>query len=348
MAIKNGQIDFLTFGPVNLKSYEGEIQSLFAEDLKSASLFLLPLDTRDAKAVSVYEDLSDQISSRLNARSERIPLAVLIDIAPKHFFLLRLLIRDMAPDIIRKEIEHILSSKTGLLSQQERRVRITQFGIFLPRTGIITCRSFAHGEGHYSRYRLATFKLDTVHQRLREFLLSIQSYCPDQYFKSGPRASSFNAKVTVKMECSFKHPLVKLAVEALKVRKLKSAHEDIEKYLLDSDPETIACEVPIWFEPLETKRFAPLHLNSDDTLTGHIDILRWRDSGVTEIWDYKPSAADETKAHVQVYLYALMLSARANIPLEQFICGYFDSSVAFFFSAAEAMSWSEGHSLIMK
>ena len=70
-------------------------------------------------------------------------------------------------------------------------------------------------------------------------------------------------------------------------------------------------------------------------LTGHIDVLRAAKNGRIEIWDYKPRARYEKKAHMQVYLYALMLSQRSGIPLNNFLCGYFDSTDAYFFNAEE-------------
>ena len=61
--------------------------------------------------------------------------------------------------------------------------------------------------------------------------------------------------------------------------------------------------------------------NTDDALTGHIDILRIERWEIA-IWDYKPKAAKETMAQVQVFLYAYMLSVRTGIKLSDFICGY--------------------------
>ena len=65
-------------------------------------------------------------------------------------------------------------------------------------------------------------------------------------------------------------------------------------------------------------------------MTGHIDILRVDDDKVW-IWDYKPNAHKEKFASTQVFFYALMLSKRTSIPLENFRCGYFDSSYAYLF-----------------
>ena len=101
--------------------------------------------------------------------------------------------------------------------------------------------------------------------------------------------------------------------------------------MLESDPETIACEVPVWYDRPEDVK---LHI--EGVLTGHIDILRYEKDGRIGIWDYKPRAKYEKKAHMQVYLYALMLSQRTGIPLNKFLCGYFDSSDAYSFNAEDA------------
>ena len=337
MSMQDGQIKFLTVNPRVLKAYEEAIRRCYAEQLKSASLFLMLIDLDDANSASNCEALCRQIACRLDTRADRIPLANLawVPNASNNLFLQRLIIQNVAPETAKKEIENVIRAQRDENGCGRRNVRIKQFGIFIPRTGPIICRSFAHGHGHYYRYRVAAFKLDKVPTSMRDFLLALQSHCPDQYFLSGPRASSFDAELIIKMDSSSQHPIVRLAQEGLRIRKLKSAHEDLEKYLLDSDPETIACEVPIWFELSEFEQFAPLHSNLGGTITGHIDILRYEWDGKIGIWDYKPAAADETKAHIQVFLYAHMLSKRSGLSLEQFRCGYFDTAVAFFFKPTE-------------
>jgi len=44
----------------------------------------------------------------------------------------------------------------------------------------------------------------------------------------------------------------------------------------------------------------------------------------------------EEYASTQTYFYALMLSKRTGIPLENFRCGYFDSHYAFMFKPEES------------
>ena len=116
---------------------------------------------------------------------------------------------------------------------------------------------------------------------------------------------------------------------------LKSAHEDVEKYFLETDPCAIAAEVPVWLEPNEMKQFRFLKSPFAGTLTGHIDLLRYENDGRIGIWDYKPHAKYEKSAHMQVFLYALMLSQRTGIPLNGFLCGYFDSENVFYFDPSD-------------
>lgn len=58
-------------------------------------------------------------------------------------------------------------------------------------------------------------------------------------------------------------------------------------------------------------------------ITGHIDFLQIR-NGCLHILDYKPEARKEKHAHVQLTIYALALSRRANLPPKEFKCGWFD------------------------
>lgn len=308
----------------------------FASILKSASIFLLPLDLEDVQSVETSHRIERLITSRLDT---------VVDLAPITKFkwgtgasetacLQRFVFRNVSPDTVRHEIEQSMLVLAHDQNFPEASGRLGRYGLFIPRIGTITCKSFAHGDGHYYRYRLATFKLDTVPRELSKFLISVSSECPDRYFSEGPRASHLDVPVLGDVVTSNTHAIMRLAEDGLKVRKLKSAHEDLEKYLLECDPETIACELPVWFTPDETDQMAWLK-TTGKALTGHIDILRHEHDGLIGIWDYKPSASDETTAHIQVFHYALMLSRRTGLALSHFRCGYFDSTVALFFSPSE-------------
>lgn len=99
--------------------------------------------------------------------------------------------------------------------------------------------------------------------------------------------------------------------------------------MLENDKKSIAIEVPLWLHSHELKDYKK-YFNSDEPLTGHIDLLRIQDNKIW-IWDYKPNAEKEKFATTQTYFYALMLSKRTGIPLKHFMCGYFDKNYAFTF-----------------
>jgi hypothetical protein len=139
----------------------------------------------------------------------------------------------------------------------------------------------------------------------------------------------------VDLERADRHQIISSAADAIKERILKSEHEDVEKYFLETDPSAIAAEIPVWLEPGEMEQFRFLRSPFMGTLTGHIDLLRYEDNEMIGIWDYKPRAKYEKNAHIQVFLYALMLSQRTGFPLNRFLCGYFDSKTAFYFNASD-------------
>jgi len=127
------------------------------------------------------------------------------------------------------------------------------------------------------------------------------------------------------------HEVSNLAMWGLKENhsRFSQAHPRVQSFMLENDSKTIAMEVPIWLEHHEIDDFTNL-FKTFQPLTGHIDILRVDDDKVW-IWDYKPNAHKEKFASTQVFFYALMLSRRTSIPLENFRCGYFDTSYAYLF-----------------
>lgn len=133
------------------------------------------------------------------------------------------------------------------------------------------------------------------------------------------------------------------------------AHENLVYFLLEEDLKTIAVELPLVIEKSQFKNYKQ-QLGSIKPLSGHIDVVRFEDDdffGWDEntpptkaqfsskgkasrkyrlgIWDYKPHASREKHAHVQVFLYSLMLSVKSGIPLERFICGWFDDHDLYYY-----------------
>lgn len=166
---------------------------------------------------------------------------------------------------------------------------------------------------------------------LKEYMDEMFQNCPDEHFNSGPRSSSLRFHLNVELKENENHPISELCALGLeKMDNYKSAHSKVQMFMLQFDNNTISVETPIWLENNEIKGFKEL-FDSEEPLTGHIDALRVEDDGKVWIWDYKPKAYKEKYASTQVYFYALMISKRTGIPLEDIMCGYFDENIAYTF-----------------
>jgi hypothetical protein len=162
--------------------------------------------------------------------------------------------------------------------------------------------------------------------------------CPDHYFLTGPRSSALKFDLGISPYETTGHEISQLAKKGIKSQKYKTAHSNVEVYLLENDTSTIAVELPLWLHHHELEAFHAL-FETDEPLSGHIDVLRIEQDGKIWIWDYKPSAHKKKYASCQTYFYALMLSKRAGIPLEEFRCGHFDEERAYIFKpTAEHLS----------
>ena len=195
---------------------------------------------------------------------------------------------------------------------------------------MIKSRSFKHGWWYH--YRVHTHKLKNLAEDfpgLQGFLDSVFNSCPDNYFERGPRGSKFKMKLPVDLIHADGHEINSLTVAGLEANKdrYKSAHSKVQVFMLENDSKTVAMEVPLWLMPeeLDSDLFS-----IDEPFTGHIDLLTIED-GKIWVWDYKPNASLEKYASTQVFMYALMLSKRTGIPLDNFRCGYFDSANAYIF-----------------
>lgn len=188
---------------------------------------------------------------------------------------------------------------------------------------------FRHGWFyHYRVHLLKSQQLLTNMPTLKQFLINAFSNCPHDYFQAGPRSSQLKMNIGISPIKIEGHEISQLASVAPK--NYKTAHSNVELFLLENDPSTVAVEVPLWLMPQEIGSYEKT-FNTDEPLTGHVDILRIEDNKIW-VWDYKPNAEKEKHAAAQVFLYALMLSKRTAIPLSFFRCGYFDENHAFVFS----------------
>ncbi|MFC1648062.1 PD-(D/E)XK nuclease family protein [Nanoarchaeota archaeon] len=182
--------------------------------------------------------------------------------------------------------------------------------------------------GWYYFFRVHTERLNGLPQSfspLKDYLVDMLSNCPDTHFKNkGPRSSKLRLDLGIKPTEIEEHPIISMAQEGLDWAHYKTAHSNVQVFMLQNDPGTLAVETPIW---LEKKEHKPVF---NDSLSGHIDILRKEDNKIW-VWDYKPNAHREKYATTQTFFYALMLSQRTGIPLNKFMCGYFDQATSFVF-----------------
>lgn len=190
-------------------------------------------------------------------------------------------------------------------------------------------------KGGYYNYKVHDLKVDKLcndFSLLKDYLNEVFRNCPNEYFNSGPRSSGLRFRLhSLNLHQILGHEISDLTRQALEINKerFKEQHPRVQVFLLENDDKTIAIEVPIWIYPEELRQFTNI-FKTKLPLTGHIDILRIEDNKIW-IWDYKPNSIEEKYAATQVYFYALMLSKRAKINLEDFRCGYFDHKYAYVF-----------------
>ena len=221
-------------------------------------------------------------------------------------------------------------------SAKEDRFRLRGYGRFLspkpPSQNDLLIHSFGHT--FFYRYRLSKSRALLLPKNLHKYLTECIDDCPNGEFMKPPRCSAVCAKFGLNVRMHEDDPTgIREAIRNMPAeRVLKSQHEHLQKYLLDTDAASVACEAPVWLFGSEFG--VPLPVLPDDVLTGHIDLIRYND-GKIWVWDFKPNAAREKHAGQQVYLYSLMLAKRAGVPIEDIRCGYFDRSDAFWFEPGE-------------
>jgi hypothetical protein len=191
--------------------------------------------------------------------------------------------------------------------------------------------SFKHGWFyHYRLHEPKTEKLCTNGlEKLKTFMDKMFDACPDHYFTEGPRSSALKFNLDIEPVRIEGHEVCSLAGCGVESERYKTAHSNVEVYMLEMDGQTVAVEIPIWLMPHELETYRTL-FDSEDPLSGHIDLLRIENDNIW-VWDYKPNANKEKYASCQIMFYALMLSKRTGIPLDRFRCGYFDEKEAYVF-----------------
>lgn len=205
---------------------------------------------------------------------------------------------------------------------------------------MILSKSLKHGWYYY--YKVHQEKLERLsnkgYESLSSYLLAVrqQENRPDHLFTDGPRSSQTDIDLDVSLH-ETTHIVSDLASMGLESDYYKDNHMNVQMFMLAYDKETVAMEIPVWFDE-ET-----FPTSSENRLTGHIDLLRIEGDTVW-VWDYKPKAHLEDQATTQVFLYAWMLSQRAGINLENMSCGYFDEYKAYTFDPVTARNALTDHS----
>jgi len=213
----------------------------------------------------------------------------------------------------------------------------------------IKCKSLDHSGGYYF-YRIHRLKSDELNNSfasLKKFLHDVFEERPDSYFRNGPRSSKLKFNIPgLDIKGVTGHEVCQLTSLGLEENheRYKTNHSKVQVFMLERDDKTLAVEVPIWLNANELDHYEAF-FQSKEPLTGHIDVLRFED-GKIWVWDYKPNAVKEKYAATQVNFYALMLSKRTGISLDQFRCGYFDSAYAFMFKPTEKVLTEVNESLL--
>ncbi len=241
--------------------------------------------------------------------------------------------------LTRSTFHHLLQCRHEKTS---RDFRLEEYGVFVPsrtrRFADIRTHSFQHRPAFY-RYRVALARVARLPEPMVDYLSALFTNCPNHLFSEtvfrASRVSRRQLGIAIPLTRVSDHSIIALARRSHGFSAVSSRHENLQKYFLEHDPATVACEVPVWMESWEFADY-PQILGTREPLTGHIDVLRREEDGRLGVWDYKPHAAAERNAHLQVFLYALMLSLRTGLPLTAFFCGYFDEKDAYLFNPNEA------------
>jgi len=203
---------------------------------------------------------------------------------------------------------------------------------------IIHSKKFHHQQVYEFKYHtLKTNIAGKTFPQLKSYITSIHNiphFIPETPFQAGPRCSEL--RINLKPQKTTKHKnaprLTELALTLVKIN--HERHQKVEDFFLINDSTTIAIEVPVYINPreLSLKEQKDYGINLEEPLSGHIDILQVRWNKI-HVLDYKSEAkiSDRVTAE-QVFLYTLALSTRTNIPLNKFICAYFDKNDYYEFS----------------
>jgi len=197
---------------------------------------------------------------------------------------------------------------------------------------IIASKTFIHNSLAYN-FKYHRPKLEMLCSRygfqpLQKYIEGFSKKgCPEFFNGIENRCSQVGVNIRIKTESRYNNAC-RLSSLSLKSCSINSRrHLTVENFMLVNDSSTVSIEVPVWF----------WEKNLNIGINGHIDILQIR-QGRIFILDYKPEAEKENKLKVssQLHLYAMGLSFRTSIRLENFICAWFDDEVYNEFNPVEA------------
>ncbi len=206
---------------------------------------------------------------------------------------------------------------------------------------MILRKSLPHGWWYH--YRVHEEKAESLCERrfpsLNAYLRAMLERCPDEKFLVGPRSSALRFRLDAEVKEAAGHEVCTLARLGLENGRGRSAHTEVQTFMLENDAKSVATEVPLWLDEEEHELMGSFE--EDGPLSGHIDVLRVED-GAVWVWDYKPGARKEKFAATQTWAYAVMLAHRTGVPLSRFRCGWFDEKDAFVFLPEKARLSSTG------
>jgi len=209
-----------------------------------------------------------------------------------------------------------------------------------PPDNLIISRTFEHKQVyrfhlHQAKQELLLHSPDHHHlSPVKDYLASLGESFPHHLFQSSEhRSSTFPAHIEPAVTRKENHA-TRLAGLALPTAPTnKKRHETLQRFMLINDSVTVAVEIPVFLTAKDIAYYRSRGFDlpfETDIVTGHIDFLQIR-NGYLHILDYKPEARKEKHAHVQLTVYALALSRRANLPLKDFKCAWFDEKDYFEF-----------------
>src|SRR2546422_4621570 len=203
-------------------------------------------------------------------------------------------------------------------------------------------RSFLLRHKQVYRFQLHRAKIELLLQTAcHHHLISVKDYLeaigqdfPHRMFQTTEhRSSKFPTRLSIPItrKENYATRLAALVLPAAAANKKR--HETLQRFMLVNDSATVAVEIPVYLTGEDIAYYRDRGFTLDfenEFITGHIDFLQVRD-GYLQILDYKPEARKEKHAHVQLTIYALALARRANLPLKNFKCAWFDEKDYFEF-----------------